>query len=116
MKKDEIKILCSGLYGIHPKAVVYTQKTIPFSIATAFTVSDFVELANPFFIESIHFAHSKKVAGLENYIAIGVTKETSKTVQISYDVMLSMMCKYLRVTSSANGDVDLTITGYECIL
>lgn len=115
-KRDYIKDLCANVYGIRPNDVVAYQKTFTIEIATSFSAAPSAGVdMGIVFVESYHFGHSKKVAGMENYIAFGVERATSKTMQVYNDGIMEMLCRYLKVTSSEAGEVDVTITGYKCI-
>ena len=116
MNEEQIKELCSSVYGYTPKRVVPFQQTLNFEIATAFSPTSAIELENPVLIESFHFAHAKKVAGMENYISLGVTASTSKSMQVYQNNSMKMLAKFIKVTSSQTGEVDLTIFGWKCVL
>ena len=115
MNDEQIKELCASVYGYTPKRVVPFQQTLNYNITTAFTPTPAIDLENPVLIESFHFAHSKKVAGMENYISLGVTASTSKTMQVYQNNCMKMLVKSIKVTSSQVGDVDLTIFGWKCV-
>jgi hypothetical protein len=114
--KKYISDLCIQVYGLEPKKITPFQRTFSITINTAFSPapSNAIDFGNPVFIRSFQFAHSKKVAGMENFIAFGITSPTSKTMQVRYNTELDLLCRYLKVTSSESGDTDITIVGYQC--
>lgn len=116
-KKEYIKELCAQVYGYTPREVVAYQETFTIEITSAYSAvpANGLDLKEPVFIESYHFGHSKKVSGMENFIAFGVLRPTSKTMQVFSDCKMEMLCKYLKITSSEAGECDITITGYKCI-
>lgn len=114
--KDYISSLCVQVYGVKPKDVVPCIKTYKTVVDTAFSMSNPVELGGVFFVSHFWFAHSKKVASMQNFIAFGVHSATSKSMLTSEISDVEMLAKYMRVTSSEAGDVDITLTGFKCVL
>ena len=114
-EKRYISDLCASVYGIRPNDVVAAQQTFSTMVSSAFSMSNTIELGGIWFIKHFWFAHSKRTASMQNFIAFGVQASTSKSMQTREFSDAEMLAKFMRITSSETGDVDIVLTGYKCI-